>query len=292
MPSIEHEAAAQILHEDPQLVAMLLGTCGIVLPSGAVPVAADSNLSDRDPTELRSDNVLVFAGSGGKVVVIAEIQKDKRDAGRMYAWPAYLCNARARHKCDVVLLVLALSDRAARESAKAIRTGHPGFDLIPLVHGPGTLPSPANPVFGPQLTLLKILTGDLDLTNHAARMFALLAIGEAPPELVDGYTRLLLTLVPESARASLEKLMFMDHLKDDFIDRWVNEGLAKGLEQGHAQGEAKMLLRAMSARGLAVSEDLRLRVTECTDPAQLELWCDRAMTATTVGEVFTEPALP
>jgi hypothetical protein len=114
MPSIKHEAAAKILHQDPQLVAMLLGTCGVVLPSGAVPVAADSNLSDRDPTELRADNVLVFAGIGGKVVVIAEVQKDKRDAGRMYAWPAYLCNARAEHKCDAVLLVLALSDRATR----------------------------------------------------------------------------------------------------------------------------------------------------------------------------------
>jgi hypothetical protein len=69
MPSIEHEAAVQILHADPQLAAMLLGSCGVRLPSGAVPVAADSNLSDRDPTDPRSDNVLVFEGVGGKVTL-------------------------------------------------------------------------------------------------------------------------------------------------------------------------------------------------------------------------------
>ena len=66
MPSIEHESAAQILHANPQLVAMLLGTCGVTLPSGAIPLAADSNLSDRDPTDLRSDNVLIFEGAGGR----------------------------------------------------------------------------------------------------------------------------------------------------------------------------------------------------------------------------------
>jgi hypothetical protein len=66
----------QILHANPQLTAMLLGTCGVWLPSAAVAVTADSNLSDRDPTDLRSDDVLVFEGIGGKVAVIAEVQKD------------------------------------------------------------------------------------------------------------------------------------------------------------------------------------------------------------------------
>ncbi len=131
MPSIEHEAAVQILHADPQLAAILLASCGVLLPSGAVAVTADSNLSDRDPTDLRSDNILIFEGIGGKVAVIAEVQKDKRDAGRMRSWPAYVCNARAEHDCDAILLVLALSARAAQESARLIRTGHPGFDLRP-----------------------------------------------------------------------------------------------------------------------------------------------------------------
>jgi len=289
MPSIEHEAAVQILHADPQLAAILLASCGVLLPSGAVAVTADSNLSDRDPTDLRSDNVLIFEGIGGKVAVIAEVQKDKRDAGRMRSWPAYVCNARAEHDCDAILLVLALSARAAQESARLIRTGHPGFDLLPLVRGPGTLPHPGHPIYGPQLTVLNILTGDLDLTNHAARMFALLAIAEAPAELREGYTRIIRAVAPESARAALEELM-MTHLKDPFVDGFLDqgraEGRAQGVAQGVAQGEAHILLRIMAARGLDIPERIRARVTECADTARLEAWADRAATATSVEEVF------
>ena len=289
MPSIEHEAAVQILHADPQLAAILLASCGVLLPSGAVAVTADSNLSDRDPTDLRSDNILIFEGIGGKVAVIAEVQKDKRDAGRMRSWPAYVCNARAEHDCDAILLVLALSGRAAQESARLIRTGHPGFDLLPLVRGPGTLPHPGHPIYGPQLTVLNILTGDLDLTNHAARMFALLAIAEAPAELREGYTRIIRAVAPESARAALEELM-MTHLKDPFVDGFLDqgraEGMAQGVAQGVAQGEAHILLRIMAARGLDIPEHIRARVAECADTARLEAWADRAATATSVQEVF------
>jgi hypothetical protein len=289
MPSIEHEAAVQILHADPQLAAILLGSCGVPLPSGAIPVSADSNLSDRDPTDLRSDNVLIFEGIGGKVAVIAEVQKDRRDAGRMRSWPAYVCNARAEHDCDAILLVLALSARAAQESARLIRTGHPGFDLVPLVRGPGTLPHPGHPIYGPQLTVLNILTGDLDLTNHAARMFALLAIAQAPAELREGYTRIIRAVAPESARAALEELM-MTHLRDDFVDGFLDqgraEGRAQGVAQGVAQGEAHILLRIMAARGLDIPEHIRARVAECADTARLEAWADRAATATSVAEIF------
>jgi hypothetical protein len=49
-----------------------------------------------------------------------------------------------------------------------------------------------------------------------------------------------------------------------------------------------MLLRIMTACGIAVPEHVRLRVTECTDTAQLEARLDRAVTATTMDEIFTD----
>lgn len=60
--------------------------------------------------------------------------------------------------------------------------------------------------------MLNILTGDLDLSNYAVRMFALLAIAEAPVELRESYTRIIRAVASESARAALEELM-MTHLK-------------------------------------------------------------------------------
>lgn len=285
MPSIQHEAVVEILHRDPQLAAMLLGRAGVRLPSGAIPVMADSTLSARDPSTLISDNVIVFQGVRDKVAVIAEVQKSRPDVTRRLAWPAYVCNARVAHGRDVILLVFALSRQAALGSARTIRTGHPGFDLTPLVSGHGTLPGPGGGLFGPQLTMLSIICGDLDLTSHEARMFALRCIADAPAELRPGYTRLIRALIPKSARASLEELM-KTVLKDDIVDGLLDQGRA----EGRAEGEARIVLRILTARGLAVTGEVRHRVMSCADTDQLEAWADRAVTATSIEEVFGDEA--
>lgn len=44
-----------------------------------------------------------------------------------------------------------------------------------------------------------------------------------------------------------------------------------------AMGEAKMLLLVLEARGIAVPDDVRERVTSCADPEQLERWIQRAV---------------
>ena len=260
---------------------MLLGGAGMKLPSGAHAVAADSNLSAREPSTLISDNVLVFEGMNRKVAVIAEVQKRRPDSTRRLSWPAYVCNARVLHGCDVILLVFALTRAAALGSARTVQTGHPGFDLTPLVSGHGRLPSPGGALYGAQLTMLNIITGDLDLTSHEARMFALRTIADGPAELRPGYTRLIRSLVPESSRASLEELM-KTVLRDDFVDGLLDQGRAEGL----VKGEGRIVLRILAARGLPVSGEVRDRITTCTDTDQLEAWADRAATADSIEEIF------
>ncbi len=56
--------------------------------------------------------------------------------------------------------------------------------------------------------------------------------------------------------------------------------------RGEARGEARMVLQALTLRGLAVDDALRERVMACTDRATLEHWFARAMTAATLTEVF------
>jgi hypothetical protein len=60
------------------------------------------------------------------------------------------------------------------------------------------------------------------------------------------------------------------------------------MAEGEAKGEAKALLRLLAARGLAPSEAQRSLVASCTDPAQLDIWFDRAITAVTAAEVFAD----
>ena len=67
-----------------------------------------------------------------------------------------------------------------------------------------------------------------------------------------------------------------------FVERIHDQGIA----EGEAKGKAEDVLKLLGARGLSLSKEQRQRVTSCTDPAQLDLWFERAITVTTVAEVF------
>jgi hypothetical protein len=84
-------------------------------------------------------------------------------------------------------------------SARTIRTGHPGFDLRPLLTGVGRMPAMPLPGWArlaPELVLLNVITGDLRLDTHEARMLALQAIRFAPASRFGSYTRYIRLLVP------------------------------------------------------------------------------------------------
>jgi hypothetical protein len=283
MPGIPHEAVVEVLRNEPQLLAMLLGRLGVRFPSGAVPVIADSNVSSRDPNFMKTllaDNVFVFQGLRKKVAVIAEVQTARPRRPRSLAWPAYLANTRAILGCDAILCVFGLSADAVLGSLKTIATGHPGFALSPLVTGHRMLPGPGGVAFGPELTVLNALTGDLDLTTHDGRMLALVSIADAPADRRERYTRYVRAVIPPSARDALEELM-KTVIKDEFLDGILAQGEAVGL----VKGEARMLLRYLGSR-FDVPTAIRERVTSCADTAQLEAWLDRAVAATTLDEIF------
>ncbi|MBA9001201.1 hypothetical protein [Thermomonospora cellulosilytica] len=55
-----------------------------------------------------------------------------------------------------------------------------------------------------------------------------------------------------------------------------------------AVGKVEDLLMVLEARGIEVTDAARQRITECTDPEQLDRWTLRALTVTSVEEVFAD----
>ncbi len=51
-------------------------------------------------------------------------------------------------------------------------------------------------------------------------------------------------------------------------------------------GERHDALTILAARGIAIADQLRSRIAECTDPDLLERWATRAATCSTIDEVF------
>ncbi|WNG57916.1 Rpn family recombination-promoting nuclease/putative transposase [Archangium gephyra] len=80
-----------------------------------------------------------------------------------------------------------------------------------------------------------------------------------------------------------------EDLMRSYGEQLIERGRRKGLKQGLALGRAEGLLRILVARGLLVDEQSRQRVLTCMDLATLNKWLDRAVTATTLSEVWGDP---
>ncbi|WP_330306709.1 MULTISPECIES: hypothetical protein [unclassified Streptomyces] len=62
----------------------------------------------------------------------------------------------------------------------------------------------------------------------------------------------------------------------------------EGRAEGRAEGTAGAILRVLDRRGIDVSDEDRERIASCDDLDMLDLWLDRAITATSASEVFVE----
>lgn len=99
------------------------------------------------------------------------------------------------------------------------------------------------------------------------------------------------------ARAALELLMnantkthpFYSDFARKYYDAGEARGEANGEASGEAKGEARLLLKLLRLRGFALTPEQQARIERCTDTAQLELWAERLLAATTVADVF-DPA--
>ena len=61
---------------------------------------------------------------------------------------------------------------------------------------------------------------------------------------------------------------------------------AEGLAEGRAEGERKALLMLLGSRGLSATAEERATIEGCSDPAVLDRWFLRAVTAGSVAEIL------
>src|SRR5262245_21757531 len=73
----------------------------------------------------------------------------------------------------------------------------------------------------------------------------------------------------------------------EYQSAFAREHYGKGEAKGRAEGEAEMILVVLSARGVPVSDDVRARITSCTDLDQLTAWGRRAVTVDSAEDLFS-----
>jgi predicted transposase YdaD len=103
------------------------------------------------------------------------------------------------------------------------------------------------------------------------------AVGEVSPEQVGRALR-----DHVGRRAEEAYVTTADMLRQEGEAR----GRALGRVEGEAKGKAEGLCSVLEARGLAISDAIRLRITSCRDVPTLDRWLVRAVTATSIEAVF------
>ena len=58
--------------------------------------------------------------------------------------------------------------------------------------------------------------------------------------------------------------------------------------EGKTEDRASLILRVLEKHGIDVPDDIRERITSCSDLDTLTLWFDRSLTASTAEDLFVE----
>jgi hypothetical protein len=285
MPSIPHEGPLDLVRQHPEIaVDLIQGTAGIKLPGRVAVSLAPTDMSAVVPVQYLADMVVLISDAAtGRPVLAVIIEPQLRDSKtKRYSWPVYVTTARRVARCPAAVLMVLCPDPAeAAKCRKLIRTGHPGFDLAPIVIDSGGPPG-QNGADSPYLTVFAASMGGIDMESGPGARRVLDAMASAEVSEADRLrmTTIILRLATDAARQLLEAMMTTSEYEKTFVERIHDQGIA--------EGKAEDVLKLLDARHLSPSEEQRQRVASCTDAAQLNLWFDRAITAATAAEVFAD----
>ncbi|MCK6514565.1 hypothetical protein L6R46_05865 [Myxococcota bacterium] len=255
MPSFTHECLIELFRARPLLAAELLGWAGI-LRLGEVREATviDASLTVPTPTELRADGVIWVSG-GEDLSAILEVQL-RPDPQKRQSWPLYLASQHARRPAPSVILVVTLDEATASWAAAPIVLG-PGSVVTPVVFGPRQIPLLLDPKIvreNPEAAVLSALAHAKGPDAVEVSLLALQAVQRNPllnEDKTVQYTEMLLSALSLSARALLEKKMYLKSFdpQTEYVKRWVKEReeyISRGIAEGIAAEMAERLPKAVA----------------------------------------------
>jgi hypothetical protein len=300
--TVTHEAPLELIRQHPGLaVDLVRAMTDVPVPDDATADLGPTSLNAVVPAEFTADSVVVVsdrATSKPALVIVVEPQ-GRDDRTKAYSWPAYLANVREAVRCPRAILIVVCPDpREADKCRQVIPMGHPGWDLWPIVIDPAHAPDAVGA--GPYLILFLACLPALDMESAAGARQVLAAIRDTGASHADRrrLTAIILKRASDAARQTLEAMMSTAEWKDDFIESYVQIGIEQGREQGREQGleqgaanaKAQDVLKVMDARGLRPTQEQRAEITAAAGVTQLDRWFDRALTADTAADVFTDPS--
>ncbi|HVW68610.1 MAG TPA: DUF4351 domain-containing protein [Steroidobacteraceae bacterium] len=288
MPSYLHELILLLFRNRSGSAADLLRELEVQLPEHDEIRAESSDLSNLRPAEYRADLVLFLLRRTHKVLgVIVEVQL-ACDDDKPYAWPAYIANLRARHRCPVCLLVITVEEAVARWAAQPIELG-PGSRCTPWVVGPSNAPAVTELRTAKENVELAVLSAiehgqstDIPLVARIASA-AIVASADIDAERSGMYLDLILMSLlknaPEAVEATMNSLGY--EYQSDFARRYF----AQGREEGKTAGRVELTIKLLALRFGPLTETVQARLRGASD-AQIDAVAERMLQAQTLEEAL------
>ena len=300
MPSYLHELLLALFRNHPASATDLLRGLEVELPEYDELKTESSDINDLRPAEYRADSVLFLVRESQYVLgVIVEVQLGC-DPDKPFAWPAYIANLRARHRCPVCLLVVTVEESVSQWAGKLIDLG-PGSQCRPFVIGPSNTPAVTGLEDAEKNVELAVLSaiehGQISDTALAARIASVAIVASAgiDSERCRLYHDLILLSLATSARQTLEDTMNSTkyEYRSELLRRYVSEGRAEGLKEGlkegrtegRTEGRIEIILELLARRFGPLEEGIQTRV-RCAPEAQLGAVTEQLLTAQTLEQAL------
>jgi hypothetical protein len=301
MPSRPHEALVLLFRNRPSLAPELLREAlGVALPPNVEAHLAPTDLTEVAPAQYLADLVVLLRTDPPRaaespetrpvLAVVVEAQL-RRDTHKRLSWPVYLATARARHRCEALVMVVAPESKVARWASAPIVLG-PGSVMRPWVLGPERVPVVTDATRArtdPELAVLSVMAHGRGNPRRAAAIAAAAAAGVGTVkdrDLYLLYSDLIGAALGEAARKAFEMLPRGYQFQTESLREAIAKGRNEGRNEARAEERALAVLEVLDARGLPVSAEQRRHVLDCNDVDTLARWLRRAATVTRAADLF------
>ncbi len=291
MPSLLHETLLLLFRNRPDLAPQLVREA----LRGELPHYSDARiesaeLNEVQPTEYRADLVVVLRQEKPVFGIVVEVQLGSAE-DKLYSWPAYTVNLRARLRCPVCLLVITAEESVARWAREPIELGG-GNRWRPWVIGPAVVPEVLDETRArkePELAVLSAMAHGQDADPSKAAQIAygakLASLGLDADRRQLYYDLAMMTLT-EVARRALES---MDPAKHEYLSPFAREyfgqGKAEGKAEGQAEGRAEIVIKLLALRFGPLSAEAEARI-RAAGIEELDDMAVRVLTASTLDEAL------
>ncbi|MGV9921126.1 hypothetical protein ACWDUK_28565 [Streptomyces cellulosae] len=295
MVTATHEASHRLFQEHPEALAPVFEALGLPPPAKTDFHELSPDTTEIRPVERRADTVLMFEPDMGEHFVLAVEAQTKKDPEKARNWAYYVSYLRAKYDLPVLLVAVCRDPSTAAWAMGPFECSvGPWTTQVtrPFVLGPQTVPKVTDEAVVAQQPALAALSAIVH--SQSKRSAAILeAVARGLVSFEPDVTRYWFEVVEvglesTSAKASWRKLM--QNVVTHFPGHGTlfEEKYLEGRAEGKAEGKAEAILHALRVRGIAVSDEVRERITTCTDLDTLTTWFDRSLTVSRAEDLFAD----